>query len=173
MMKDEATEKELDAAKLRKRVEKKKLEFRRPESWRYNRLKEPWRRPRGCDNKMRLKIKGWPKSPNIGYRSPREIRGLHPSGYEEALVHNISQLNTIDPEKQAVRIAHTVGTKKRMEIIAIARERGVHILNPKEIAELEEELAEEEIAEELEEEEELAEEELEKQIKNEVKENER
>jgi large subunit ribosomal protein L32e len=158
MMKKEATEKELDAEKLRKHVEKKKLKFKRPESWRYKRLKEPWRRPRGCDNKMRLKIKGWPKSPNIGYRSPRETRGLHPSGYEEALVYNSSQLNSINPEKQAVRIAHTVGTKKRMEIIAIARERGIHILNPKKRIELEEELAEEE---------------LEKQIKNEVKENER
>ncbi|MEA2089649.1 MAG: 50S ribosomal protein L32e [Thermoproteota archaeon] len=162
-MKKERTEKELDAAKLRKHAKKKKSNFRRPESWRYKRLNKSWRRPRGCDNKMRLKVKGWPKSPKIGYRSPRKTRTFHPSGYKEVLVQNISHLHNVDPEKQAIRIAHTVGTKKRMEILTIARERGIHILNPRERIEFAEEEMEEEIAEE----------EIEKQMKGEVKEDER
>jgi len=70
----------------------KKPEFIRQESWRYKRVDESWRRPRGLDSKMRLKRKGWPASPNIGYRSPKELRGLHPSGYREILVRNLSDL---------------------------------------------------------------------------------
>lgn len=93
-------------------------------------------------------MKGWPKSPSIGYRSPRATRALHPSGYKEVLVENVGRLNNVDPETQAIRIAHTVGTKKRMEILTTARERGIHILNPGGKMELaEEEIAEEEVEE--------------------------
>ena len=118
--------------KLRERVKGNKPKFRRQESWRYKRLKENWRRARGIDNKMRKRIKGWPKSPRVGYRGPREARGLHPSGYKEVLVHNADEVEKVDPETQAVRIAHTVGARKRVEITARSHERGIHILNPRE-----------------------------------------
>jgi len=39
-------------------------------------------------------------------------------------------LGKVDPKTQAIRIAHTVGMKKRAEISIRAGERGVHILNP-------------------------------------------
>ncbi len=47
---------------------------------------------------MRLKKKGKARSPSIGWGgSPRLVRGgLHPSGYEEVLVHNVKELETID-----------------------------------------------------------------------------
>ena len=54
------------ALKLRKTVKARKPKFRRHESWRYRRLKENWKKPRGLDNKMRLSAKGWPKSVNVG-----------------------------------------------------------------------------------------------------------
>jgi len=116
----------------------KKPKFRRQESWRYKRVKENWRKPCGIDSKMRKKVKGWPRSPEAGYRSPKEIRGLHPSGYEEIQVQTVDDLNKIDPQRQAIRIARTVGAKKRVEISARAEERGIHILNPRRVKELEE-----------------------------------
>ena len=128
------------ALKLREALKHKRPDFVRQESWRYKRIKENWRRPRGLDSKMRRKIKGWPKCPEVGYRGPKAARGLHPSGYEEILVYNPNDLDKVDPEKQAIRIAHTVGIKKRMEIIAKATSKKIRILNPKE-AELEEEKA--------------------------------
>ncbi|MCD6529913.1 50S ribosomal protein L32e [Candidatus Bathyarchaeota archaeon] len=120
---------------IKKALAKKKVkkpDFVRQESWRYKRLNESWRRPRGIDSKMRLKKKGWPKSPNVGYRSPRKLRGLHPSGYREVLVRNLSDLEKLDPELDAVRIARTVGEKKAIEISSRAYDMGLKVLNPPE-----------------------------------------
>jgi large subunit ribosomal protein L32e len=139
-------ERPLKKRKLRKH---KKPRFKRQESWRYKRVKENWRKPRGIDSKMRKKIKGWPPSPEIGYRSPKKTRALHPSGYVEVRVQTAEDINGLDPETQAIRIARTVGDKKRLEISALADEKGIHILNPRIAEELEE--SEEEEAEEKEE----------------------
>ena len=108
----------------------KKPKFRRQESWRYKRVPDKWRRPHGIDSKMRKKVKGWPASPTTGYRSPKKTRGLHPSGFVEVRVQTVDDLAGLDPELQAVRIAHTVGTRKRIEILALAEEKGIHVLNP-------------------------------------------
>jgi large subunit ribosomal protein L32e len=116
-------------------------------------LKESWRRPRGIDSKMRKKVKGWPKSPNVGYRSPKETRGLHPSGYEEILVRNVDDVRRVDPEKQAIRVASQVGARKRVEISAVADELNIHVLNPRRVEGLEEEIEEPEEFEEAREEE--------------------
>jgi len=118
------------ALALRQRHKSKKPKFRRQESWRYKRVSEVWRKPDGIDSKMRKKMRGWPKSVKIGYRGPRVARGLHPSGYAEVLVRTVDDLGKIDPKTQAIRIAHTVGMKKRAEISIRAGEKGILILNP-------------------------------------------
>ena len=122
----------------RERIKGKKPDFRRQESWRYKRVEESWRRPRGIDSKMRKKKKGWPRSVEIGYRSPKKTRNPHPSGYVEALVYNVDDVEEVDSKTQAIRIAHTVGMRKRVEISARAEERGIRVLNPRETKELEE-----------------------------------
>jgi len=126
-MEKSATE---QALALRQRHKSKKPKFRRQESWRYKRVSQVWRKPDGLDSKMRKRMRGWPKSAGIGYRGPRVARGLHPSGYTEVIVHNVDDLGKIDPETQAIRIAHTVGMKKRAEVSIRAGERGILILNP-------------------------------------------
>jgi len=136
------------ALKLSTCIKKKKPEFARHESWRYKRLKENWRRPRGIDNKMRRKIKGWPPTVSVGYRGPKAVRGLHPSGYNEVLVYNTEELDKINPKTQAIRIAHAVGKRKRAGILVEARRRKIRILNFKEAKEVTREEEEETVQEE-------------------------
>ncbi len=137
------------ALRKRKRVKNKKPDFRRQEGWRYKRLKKGWRRARGIDSKMRKKVKGWPRSPEVGYCGPKETRGLHPSGYQEVLVRNVDDVGKVDPKTQAIRIGRQVGARKRVEISGIADELMIHVLNPRRAIELEEEFEEvEELSEE-------------------------
>ncbi len=113
---------------LRETLKGKKPEFNRQESWRYKRVKPSWRRARGLDSKMRTKRKGWPKSVDHGYRSPKSVRGLHPSGFKEVIVHNVKDLDEITSD-QAARISHTVGRRKREDIVERAEELKIFVLN--------------------------------------------
>jgi large subunit ribosomal protein L32e len=116
-------------------VKNKKPKFRRQETWRYKRVTDSWRKPHGVDSKMRKKVKGWPLSPTTGYCSPKKTRGMHPSGFMESLVYSVEDLNGLDPELQAIRIARTVGGRKRAEIMTLAEEKGLHVLNPRTLRE--------------------------------------
>jgi len=126
-----------------RRKKRKKPDFRRQDSRKYARLDDRWRRPRGIDSKMRHNVKGHPRSVKVGYRKMKEFRGLHPSGFEEVLVYRPEDVDAIDPDRQAARIGHTVGAKKRISIVEKARETGVKILNPQGVVSLEFEESEE------------------------------
>nr|AKQ01974.1 LSU ribosomal protein L32e [uncultured euryarchaeote Rifle_16ft_4_minimus_309] len=103
--------------------------FRRQEWFRYRRLGDKWRRPDGGQSKLRRRFGYRWNVPSIGYRGPREVRGLHPSGFQEVLVHNVRQLDGLDPKKQAVRVAHAVGTRKRELIEQACDDKGLRVLN--------------------------------------------
>jgi large subunit ribosomal protein L32e len=115
---------------LRKKIAEKRPDFVRQESWRYKKLSSNWRKPKGKDNKMRKQVSGVPPLVKVGYKGPRKSRGLHPSGYKDILVFNTKDLAEIDPRKDAVRIAHGVGNKKRIDIVTEATKLKMKILNP-------------------------------------------
>ncbi|MEZ0346543.1 MAG: 50S ribosomal protein L32e [Infirmifilum sp.] len=116
--------------KLRSRISARRPKFIRMNSWIIKRLDDVWRSPRrSLENKIRLQRKGFPPLVKVGYRGPSKVRGLHPSGFQEVIVHTPEELENIDPNVQAVRIASTVGRRKRIEIIKKADEKGIRILN--------------------------------------------
>jgi len=107
-----------------------KPEFRRQESWRYKRVKENWRRPRGVTSKMRKEESGFPAKVKNGYGSASSTRGLHPRGLVDQLVWREVELEKLDPKVHIVRIAARVGEKKRRGILARAKDLNFDIANP-------------------------------------------
>ena len=107
----------------------KKPNFKRQEWFRYKKLGESYRKPKGKTSKRRRYEARKPAMPSIGYRTPRNLRGLHPSGYQDILVKNIAELEDLDPSTQAGRISSTVGTRKKITILEKARELKITILN--------------------------------------------
>lgn len=115
--------------RLRKQIKNRTPDFLREEWFRYKRISKNWRRPDGITSKMRRNFKYRPNKVRIGFRGPKETRGLHPSGFKEVIVSNVGDLEGVDPKIEAVRISSTVGTKKRIDIEKKAEELEVRILN--------------------------------------------
>ena len=124
---DEATQ---EALSLRAAQKKKTPSFRRTEWFRYKRLsRSGWRAPHGMDSKQRRNYRYRGSLVRVGHGKVAEARGLHPSGFREVMVHNLNDLESIDPETQAARIGRTVGGRKREHIHARADELGIRVLN--------------------------------------------
>ncbi len=129
-IKPKLTDEEKRLLKIRNEMNCKRPWFRRQEWFRYKRLGNAWRRPKGKHSKMR-EHKGYrPPVVDSGYRGPKKVRGLHPSGFKEVLVHNVRDLEKVNPEREAIRIASRVGVKKRTEIEKRAKELNIRVLNP-------------------------------------------
>lgn len=124
------------ALKIRKKISENRPEFVRQEANRFPRLKEKWRSCKGVRSKMRLKKKGRAAIVETGYRGPVLARGLHPSGKREVLVHNPEDLDKVNPATEVVRIASTVGKRKRLDIIKRAESLMINVVNrrPSDIA---------------------------------------
>ena len=127
--KPELSEETIDALAKRAIISGRRPAFKRQEWFRYSKLGEMWRRPKGIHSKMKRNLKRRPPVVDIGYRGPKAARGLHPSGFVEVLVYNVDGLEGIDPKIQAVRIGGTVGTRKRIQIEDRANELGIRVLN--------------------------------------------
>ena len=124
---DEATKNALEARKEQKKVQPK---FRRQEWFRYRRLaRTGWRKPKGYQSSQRLNRKYRSPMARVGYGKIASARNLHPSGFEEVLVHRPEDLDDIDPAVQAARVGGTVGGRKRILIHERADELGIRVLN--------------------------------------------
>ena len=115
---------------LRDQLSKSTPKFIRPESWRYKKLETTWRKPKGIDNHQRKqKSRGRPGLVKVGYGTPKIAYGLHPSGYTDNLVHNVNDLENLNPKQDGIRFGHSVGAKKRREIMKIAIEKKFKVFN--------------------------------------------
>ncbi len=93
------------------------------------RVKNKWRAPHGIDSKQRQKLKSYGAIPDIGYRTPRSERDLHPNGLKEALISNAKQLASFDPKLVCIKFSATVGKKKRILLNKIASEKKFKVVN--------------------------------------------
>lgn len=120
----------MDELKLRAKLKRKKPDFKRQSEKNLKRLGRKWRAPKGNQSKMRMHKIARGSIPNTGYGSPKNVKGKHPSGFEDVLVYNAMDLEKMDAQKQACRIASSVGGRKRTEIIKKAGEMKIKVLNP-------------------------------------------
>lgn len=118
------------AAALAQKHREGKPQFNRQDHHKKKRVGTSWRRPRGQLSKLRRGIKGKGATVEAGFRSPKASRDLHPSGFEEVYVHNVDDLEGVDGDSQAVRIASKVGARKRERIEDECEEREIRVLNP-------------------------------------------
>jgi large subunit ribosomal protein L32e len=106
-------------------MEKKKPKFLRRTSTRYSKLgrkrkkKQVWKKPKGRDNKMREKRRGYPAVVSIGYGNKKIVPAR--------IIHNLKELEKIKADEMV--ILGKVGKKSKLEIVKKAKEMKVNIKN--------------------------------------------
>merc|ERR1712000_91204 len=105
----------------------------RPHRDRFKCVDPSWRKPKGIDSRVRRRFRGTIAMPSIGYGSNKKTRYLTPSGHKAFLVSNVQdvELLLMHNRTHAAEIAHNVSSRKRIDIIARAKQLGVKVTNPK------------------------------------------
>jgi len=118
---------------------KRKQKFMRTDFRKYSKLgvrrknKQKYRKAKGIDNKMRLKMKGHLRNVNIGFRSDKKERGLVQE-LKPILINNLKELKNIRKEENG--IIAKIGSKKRKEILDYAIKNNIKLsIDPKKAVE--------------------------------------
>ncbi|KAI1334184.1 ribosomal protein L32e [Xylariaceae sp. FL0016] len=114
-------------------VKKRTKKFARHQSDRFKCLDSAWRKPKGIDNAVRRRFRGRQAMPSIGYGSNKKTRHMMPNGLKAFVVNNQKdvELLMMHNKTYAAEIAHNVSSRKRIDIIARAKQLGVKVTNPK------------------------------------------
>ncbi|MDP2925421.1 MAG: eL32 family ribosomal protein [Nanoarchaeota archaeon] len=111
---------------------KKKQKFVRLGYWEYSKLglrrkkKLKYRRAKGRDNKVRLKMKGHLRNVSIGYRNEKAKRGLF-SGKKQVIINNLDDLKKL--QKNEVAIVAKIGKLKKIEIAKYSIKNNIRLSN--------------------------------------------
>lgn len=113
-------------------TKRKKTKFLRLGYTQYSKLglrrkkKQKYRRAKGGENKLRLKMKGHLRNVSIGFRNEKKTRGFV-KGLKSVLIHNVEELKKIGKNEIAI-VAH-VGDKNKKEIVEYALKNNLKLLN--------------------------------------------
>ncbi|KXN72430.1 60S ribosomal protein L32 [Conidiobolus coronatus NRRL 28638] len=112
-------------------VKKRTKPFRRHQADRFARMNPAWRKPKGIDNCVRRRFKGTLPMPSIGYGSNKKTRHLTPDGFKRVVVSNTKDLEPLVMNNRsfAAEIAHNVSSKKRLLIVARAKQLNIKVTN--------------------------------------------
>lgn len=111
---------------------KKKPKFLRIGYTQYSKLglrrknKQIYRKGKGGENKMRLKMKGHLRNVSIGFRTNKKTRGLV-RGLNSVVINNIKDLKNL--KKDEIAIVAKIGNKKRIEIAEYALKNNIRLMN--------------------------------------------
>jgi ribosomal protein L32E len=85
-----------------------------------------YRKARGRDNKVRLKMKGHLRNVDIGFGKERSKRGLI-DGKKPVIVYNLKNLSRL--KEKGIGIIGKIGDKKRIEIAEHCLKNKIKVLN--------------------------------------------
>ena len=110
-------------------MKERKPDFVRQDNPKRMKVNSKWRKPKGLHSKIRHKFKGRRKMPSPGYKSPREVKGLHASGLNMIRISSAGGIAKIRKESEGIIIAKNVGMKKQLVILKKAKELEIKVLN--------------------------------------------
>lgn len=121
-------------------MKRKKNKFIRAGYWEYSKLglrrnkKLKYRKARGIDNKVRLRMKGHLRNVSIGFRNEKKARGLL-QNLSPVLISNVEELKQL--KKDEIAIVKKVSLRKKIEIAEYAIKHNIKLknLNPNKIIE--------------------------------------
>ena len=111
---------------------KKKPKFLRIGYTQYSKLglrrkkKQKYRKAKGGENKMRLKMKGHLRNVSVGFRSNKKTRGLV-NGLMPVVISSVEELKKL--KKNEAGIVAKIGNKKRIEIAEYALKNNIRLMN--------------------------------------------
>ena len=117
---------------LRNKRKKKKPDFIR-QDFHKKRLKEKWKKPKGLQSKVRLRLKGKPRRVSTGFGAPKKVKGLHRNGLKPVLINSLKDIDKINKENEGAVIGRGVGLKKRYSIVKKLKELQIAVLNIKDV----------------------------------------
>jgi large subunit ribosomal protein L32e len=115
--------------KIREELKRKKPKFSRQDSHKKPKLGDKWRRPKGIDSKMRLHLRGYKRSPEVGWGSPNEVKGLSKEGLKFVRVENLNDIQELNAKEDIAVIYSKVGQRKKIELIKVLIEKKIKIYN--------------------------------------------
>lgn len=112
-------------------IKKRTKKFIRFHSDQFKTVGASWRRPRGIDSRIRRRFRGNRPMPKIGYGSDKATKFMLPNGMKKFLINRPEDLEMLLMHRQdyAAEVAHAVGAKKRLAIVARANELGITLTN--------------------------------------------
>jgi len=78
------------------------------------RKKLVWRRAKGRHSKIRQKWKGYSKSPSVGYKSTKAVRGFV-KGKKAIMIYSISDLEKVKGNEVGI-VSSKLGNKKKIDL---------------------------------------------------------
>lgn len=106
------------------------MKFIQTDGHKRSKLKKVWRKPRGLQNKMRLKKKGYRVCVDVGYKTPVATRGMI-KNLVPVNVKCLADLKGFDSKTCGVLISAKLGDAKRIKIIDEAKKANLTLLNIK------------------------------------------
>ncbi|MBI5389417.1 hypothetical protein HZB01_03495 [Candidatus Woesearchaeota archaeon] len=117
---------------IRKNYKKKKPVFRMQDAHKKARLKQKWRRPKGIQSKIRLHKKGYRRGVEIGWGSPKDLRGKDPKYcLTPIVVHTLKDIHPLDAAKHSILLGKGMGARKKIDLLKLLKERSFKVLNIK------------------------------------------